>query len=77
MNKALTKARKAAGLSKTQLEALAGLRTGTIYDLENGRRTKTAYDAAARILGVLERYGVPQPLRDCVFPVGDVAGARR
>jgi DNA-binding XRE family transcriptional regulator len=68
MNKALKVARKKAGLSKTQLEQAASLRTGTIYDLEN-RRGTPAYDAGVRILRVLQALGVDQKTLDRIFPV--------
>lgn len=77
MNNALRKARTAARLKKSELEALAGLRTGTIYDLESGRRANTAYDSGARILAALADRGVDRRLLDRVFPVKELTGAKR
>jgi DNA-binding XRE family transcriptional regulator len=76
MNKALIAAREKANLNKAQLEALAKLSPGTIYDLET-RRDVPAYDTGAQILAVLKAHGVPQRLLDRVFPVEDVVGAKR
>jgi DNA-binding XRE family transcriptional regulator len=76
MNKALRTARKAAKLNKTQLEKMAGLRTGTIYDIEN-RRGIPAFDTGTRILRVLEAHGIDQKTLDRIFPVGETVGAGR
>lgn len=67
----LKDARGLAGLTQKQLDELAGLRGGTVADIELGRNTRPAHEIVVRIIRALHRKGLGGITADLLFPVAD------
>ncbi len=59
----LETARKAKGLTQTELDEKANLTRGTVSDIERGKNKKPAWETVCKIAAILER----PPLE--IFPV--------
>lgn len=71
----LSHARKLANVSQSELDRLAGLRKGTVQQLEAGRNKRPAYETVVRITRGLRKAGLAGITAEELFPVPDEGAA--
>lgn len=65
----LEEARKIAGLSRAELARRAGVSDDDLYDLENARNQRPAWELVGRITGALREAGLKGLTPEDLFPL--------
>jgi predicted transcriptional regulator len=70
-NQQLKTFREHLGISQIELDARAGIREGTTFDLESGRNKRPAHETVVRIVRAFHRSGMRGVTTDQIFHVPD------
>jgi predicted transcriptional regulator len=67
----LGQARDLLGLSKRRLDILAGVREGTVHQIESAKNRRPAYVTVVKIIRALRKAGLANISAEQIFPVAD------